>query len=237
MIALAVGVTVFFAILWSQYLRLHYARNNRAFRENVVAYLSGNLTPSLETIKILTIQQANPMLLPRKQQSLNKKLQEQTGNALLVIQTFLRTHDSNQYTLQNLINNLTDFCKQSINQIIPVVLTLKVEQHKLKSGIEPPYANQVLLTFQELLLNMVKHTESAQILIQIQLANNQLDIRVQNEFVLVPPTKLPPLPSDPGIQEIFGIQKRSGEFLALGGDLHFSENLDGQICQMNIPLR
>ena len=237
MITLVVGITGLFIILWSQYLRLYYARNNRAFRKNVVAYFSGNLTPSLETIQSLSIQQANPMLLPRKQQSLNKKLQEQTENALLVIQSFLSTYDANQYTLKNLIYNLKDFCNHAVNSKIPVVFISNITQQKLQSIVEPPYANQVLLTFQELLLNMVKYTESAQIQVQIQLTNNQLDIRIQNAFALVPPTKLPPLPTDPSIREVFGIQKRSKEFQALGGNLAFFEDLEGQICQMNIPLR
>lgn len=230
-------VAILFIVLWSQYLRLYYARKNRAFRKNVVAYLSGNLTPSLETIKSLSVQLENPVLLVRKQQSLNKKLQEQTDNALLVIQSFLSTYDANQYTLKNLIYNLKDFCNHAVNSKVPVVLISNITQQKLQSIVEPPYANQVLLTFQELLLNMVKYTESAQIQIQIQLSKHQLDIRIQNAFALVPPTKLPPLPDDPTNREIFRITTIMKHFELLGGNFEYLEDLEGQICQMNIPLK
>jgi len=230
-------LNVVFLVILRQYMHQNYVKDIRKFRESTILNLDENLSIRLGGIKALSEQQANPNLNARRLKSLNKSVTELAESTMLLNSSYVWSYHPENNTLGKLLAKLKDFHDTPILKTLTLQMTVNVPDCKLGKEVAPQYTAQLLHTFQELLLNMVKHTESAQILIQIQLTNNQLDIRVQNEFALVPPTKLPPLPTDPGIREIFGIQKRSKEFLALGGDLKFFEDLEVQICQMNIPLR
>jgi hypothetical protein len=230
-------LNVVFLVILRQYMHQNYVKGIRKFRESTILNLDENLSIRLGGIKSLSEQQANPNLNARKLKSLNKSVTELAESTMLLNSSYVWSYHPENNTLGKLLAKLKDFHDTPILKTLTPQMTVIVPQGKLRKEVAPQYAALMLHTFQELLLNMVKHTESAQILIQIQLTNNQLDIRVENEFALVAPTKLPPLPTDPAIREIFGIQKRSKEFQALGGDLQFFEDLDGQICQMNIPLR
>jgi hypothetical protein len=230
-------LNVVFLVILRQYMHQNYVKDIRKFRENTVLNLDENLSIRLGGLKALSEQQANPNLNSHKLKSLNKSVMELTESTMLLNSSYLWSYHPENNTLGKLLAKLNDFRDTPILKTLTLQMTVTVPQGKLRKEVAPQYAALLLHTFQELLLNMVKHTESAQIQVQIQLTNNQLDIRIQNAFALVPPTKLPPLPTDPSIREIFGIQKRSKEFQALGGDLQFSEDLEGQICQMNIPLR
>lgn len=103
--------------------------------------------------------------------------------------------------------------------------------------MNPMNANLILVTVQEILLSMEQHTESEQIKIEIKRKKRRLEICIYNAYALVPPTRLPPLPSDPTMLEILEIDERSKRFDAFGGYFLYAENLEGQSCQMYISLR
>jgi hypothetical protein len=103
--------------------------------------------------------------------------------------------------------------------------------------MNPMNANLLLVTVQEILLFIEQHTQSEQIKIEIQLKRRQLEIGIYNAYALVPPTKLPPLASDPTVREMLEIDKREKRFNTFGGYFLYTEDLEGQSCQMYIPLR
>lgn len=229
---LVIGSLIFVA-LWHRYMKLKGDRKETQLRSEMVADLHDNLSGRLYAIKIIADQIADPALQPKRRQSLAQNLKALAASSMQVIRNLMWSFKTSSNTLEALVNKLRDFSKTTIEPLIPHQITASISNALLQRKINSQNANHILMTCQELLINMLKHTQPKRIETQIDLKENTLEIQIQNHFQIVYPTRLPSLePSN----ETYGLKNIAQRLKAIAGTIQFEENLEGQHCQLNIPL-
>lgn len=229
---LAIGSLIFLA-LWYRHMKLKGDRKETQLRSEMVADLHDNLSGRLYAIKIIADQLADPALQPKRRQSLAQNLKALAASSMQVIRNLMWSFKTSSNTLEALVNKLRDFSKTTIEPLIPHQITTSISNALLQRKINSQNANHMLMTCQELLINMLKHTLPERIETQIDLKENILEIQIQNHFQIVYPTRLPPLePSN----ETYGLKNIAQRLKAVAGTIQFDENGEGQHCQLNIPL-
>lgn len=229
---LVIGSLIFVA-LWHRYMKLKGDRKETQLRSEMVADLHDNLSGRLYAIKIIADQIADPALQPKRRQSLVQNQKALAASSMQVVRDLMWSFKTSSNTLEALINKLRDFSKTTIEPLIPHQITTSISNALLQRKINSQNANHILMTCQELLINMLKHTQPERIETQIDLKENILEIQIQNHFQIVYPTRLPPLePSN----ETYGLKNIAQRLKAVAGTIQFDENGEGQHCQLNIPL-
>ena len=229
---LVIGSLIFVA-LWYRHMKLKGDRKETQLRSDMVADLHDNLSGRLYAIKIIADQIADPALQPKRRQSLTQNLKALATSSMQVIRNLMWSFKTSSNTLEALINKLRDFSKTTIEPLIPHQITVSISPALLQKTLNSQNANHILMTCQELLINMLKHTEPKRIETQIDLKENILEIQIQNHFQIVYPTRLPPLESS---NETYGLKNIALRLKAIAGTIQFEENGEGQHCQLNIPL-
>lgn len=229
---LVIGSLIFVA-LWHRYMKLKGDRKETQLRSEMVADLHDNLSGRLYAIKIIADQIADPALQPKRRQSLAQNLKALAASSMQVIRNLMWSFKTSSNTLEALVNKLRDFSKTTIEPLVAHQITTSISNALLQRKIDSQNANHILMTCQELLINMLKHTQPKRIETQIDLKENTLEIQIQNHFQIVYPTRLPSLePSN----ETYGLKNIAQRLKAIAGTIQFEENLEGQHCQLNIPL-
>jgi signal transduction histidine kinase len=229
---LAIGSLIFLA-LWHRYMKLKGDRKETQLRSEMVTDLHDNLSGRLYAIKIIADQLADPALQPKRRQSLAQNLKALAASSMQVIRNLMWSFKTSSNTLEALINKLRDFSKTTIEPLVAHQITTSISNALLQRKINSQNANHILMTCQELLINMLKHTQPERIETQIDLKENTLEIQIRNNFQIVYPTGLPPLePSN----ETYGLKNIAQRLKAIAGTIQFDENGEGQHCQLNIPL-
>ena len=229
---LVIGSLIFVA-LWHRYMKLKGDRKETQLRSEMVADLHDNLSGRLYAIKIIADQIADPALQPKRRQSLAQNLKALAASSMQVIRNLMWSFKTSSNTLEALVNKLRDFSKTTIEPLVAHQITTPISNAQLQRKIDSQKANHILMTCQELLINMLKHTQPKRIETQIDLKENTLEIQIQNHFQIVYPTRLPSLePSN----ETYGLKNIAQRLKAIAGTIQFEENLEGQHCQLNIPL-
>jgi signal transduction histidine kinase len=224
-------------VLLIRYLHLKHLHLVNQFRGQLATELQRNLDDRLREIKAMLDQQNNPNLAQGRLKSLATNLKALTESSILASHSLLWSLNPSNSTLNDLVVKLMDFCVANMLFRAPLQVNACLSDQSLKETMNPMNANLLLVTVQEILLSMEQHTESEQIKIEIQLKKRQLEIGIYNAFALVPPTKLPPLPGDPTLQEMLEIDNRTKRFKVFGGYFLYAEDLEGQSCRMCIPIR
>jgi signal transduction histidine kinase len=214
-------------------MKLKGDRKETQLRSDMVADLHDNLSGRLYAIKIIADQIADPALQPKRRQSLTQNLKALASSSMQVIRNLMWSFKTSSNTLEALINKLRDFSKTTIEPLIPHQITVSISPALLQKTLNSQNANHILMTCQELLINMLKHTQPKRIETQIDLKENILEIQIQNHFQIVYPTRLPPLESS---NETYGLKNIAQRLKAIAGTIQFDENGEGQHCQLNIPL-
>jgi signal transduction histidine kinase len=229
---LAIGSLIFLA-LWYRQMKLKGDRKEAQLRSEMVADLHDNLSGRLYAIKIIADQIGDPELQPKRRQSLTQNLKALAASSMQVIRNLMWSFKTANNTLEALVNKLLDFSKTTIEPLVAHQITASISKVQLQRKIDSQNANHILMTCQELLINMLKHTEPKRIETQIDLKENTLEIQIRNHFKIVYPTRLPPLkPSN----ETYGLKNIAQRLKAIAGTIQFDENGEGQHCQLNIPL-
>ncbi|WP_353480818.1 hypothetical protein [Haliscomenobacter sp.] len=229
---LVIGSLVFLA-LWYRHMKLKRDRKETQLRSEMVADLHDNLSGRLYAIKIIADQLADPALQPKRRQSLAQNLKALATSSTQVVRNLMWSFKTSSHTLEALINKLRDFSKTTIEPLIPHQITTSISNALLQRKINSQNANHILMTCQELLINMLKHTQPKRIETQIDLKENILKIQIRNHFQIVNPTRLPPVESS---NETYGIKNIAQRLKAVAGMIQFDENEEGQHCQLNTPL-
>jgi len=229
---LVIGSLIFVA-LWHRYMKLKGDRKETQLRSEMVADLHENLSGRLYAIKIIADQIADPALQPKRRELLVQNLNALAASSIQVIRNLMWSFKTSSNTLEALINKLRDFSRTTLEPLIAHQITTSISGELLQRQINSQNANHMLMTCQELLINMLKHTHPERIETQIDLKENTLEIQIRNHFHIVQPTGLPPVDSS---NETYGINNITQRLKALAGTIQFDENEKGQYCQLNIPL-
>jgi len=230
---LLVIVSLGFLALWYRHMKLMRDRKEAKLRSEMVADLHENLSGRLYAIKIIADQIADPALQPKRRELLVQNLNVLATSSMQVIRNLMWSFKIPNHTLQALVNKLQDFSTTTIEPLIPHQITVSISPALLQKTLNSQNANHILMTCQELLINMLKHTQPKRIETQIDLKENILEIQIQNHFQIVYPTRLPPLESS---NETYGLKNIALRLKAIAGTIQFEENGEGQHCQLNIPL-
>ncbi len=237
MVFILIGVEILTLAFLTRSMQLKHVNFINQFRGQIAAELQRNLDSRLHEIKAIIDQQNNPNLPKGRLKPLTTNLKALTESSILASHSLLWSLNPCNNTLNDLVIKLMDFCVANMVFRAPLQVNACLTDQSLKETMNPMNANLLLVTVQEILLFMQQHTESEQIKIAIQLKKRQLEIGIYNAYALVPPTKLPPLASDPTVREMLEIDKRAKRFNAFGGSFLYAEDLEGQSCQMYISLR
>jgi signal transduction histidine kinase len=230
---LGLASLLFFA-LWYRNMKLKQDKKSNKLRRDIVADLHDNLSGRLYAIKIIADQIADPELPPVKRQSLALNLKALATSSMQAIRNLMWSFKTSSNTLEALINKLRDFSKTTIEPLVSHQITASISSGLLQRKIESQKANHVLMTFQEVLINMLKHTQPKQIETQIGLKENILEINIRNHLVLVyPANRLPPLNPT---AESYGMENIARRLKAIAGTIQFVENEESEYCQLKIPL-
>jgi signal transduction histidine kinase len=231
---LVIGSLAFLA-LWYRKMRLKSDKKNTQLRSDIVADLHDNLSGRLYAIKIIADQIGDPALQPKRRQSLTQNLKALAASSLQVIRNLMWSFKTANNPLDALINKLRDFSKTTIEPLIPHQITVSISPALLQRTIESQKAHHILMTFQEILINMLKHTQPKRIETQIDLKENTLEIQIWNHLLLVEPTNslTPPEPST----ESYGMENIAQRLKAIAGTIQFDEDLERQDCEWSIPLK
>jgi len=230
---LVIGSLIFVA-LWYRHMKLKGDRKETQLRSEMVADLHDNLSGRLYAIKIIADQIADPALPLQRRHSLTQNLKALAESSLQVIRGLMWSFKIDNNSLDALINRLQDFSKTTIEPLIPHQITVSISPALLQKTIDSQNAHYILMTFQEILINMLKHTQPKRIETQIDLKENTLEIQIRNHLLLVGPSNgLPPLKSS---SESFGMENIARRLKAIAGTIRFDENGEGQHCELNIPL-
>ena len=220
---------------WKHQMDLKNAKKINDFRGQMIADLHDNLSSRLYALKIITDQLDNPFISPQRRKSLRGSLKNLGDSSIMAIRSIMWSFDPKNNTLHALVEKMKDFSASTIGPITDEKLSNLLSDLEVRISIDPQHANHLLMAFQEILINMIKHTEPERIHSQISLQSNCLHLQIQNTFALVYPTKLPPLPGEPTSRESYGLNNLTKRIQALGGSFQFTENLDGQNFQLSIP--
>jgi signal transduction histidine kinase len=229
---LVIGSLIFVA-LWYRHMKLKRDRKETQLRSEMVADLHDNLSGRLYAIKIIADQLADPALQPKRRELLVQNLNVLAASSMQVIRNLMWSFKTSSNTLEALVNKLRDFSKTTIEPLIPHQITASISNALLQRKIDSQKANHMLMTCQELLINMLKHTQPKRIETQIDLKENTLEIQIRNHFQIAYPTGSSPV--DPS-NETYGINNITQRLKAITGTIQFDENGEGQYCQLNIPL-
>jgi signal transduction histidine kinase len=222
-------------IWWKHQMDLKSAKKINDFRIQMVADLHDNLSSRLYALKIIIDQLDNPFISPQRRKSLSASLKNLGDSSILAIRSIMWSFDPKTNTLHALVEKMKDFSTSTIGSITDEKLNNLLSDQEVRIPIDPQRANHLLMAFQEILINMIKHTRPESIHSQIYLQANCLHLQIQNTFALVYPTTLPPLPGEATSRESYGVENLTNRIQALGGSFQFAENLDGQNFQLSVP--
>jgi len=214
--------------------RAELLRREFNFRREVVGDLHDNLSSRLYALRILSSQIASPAASEQKQQERTTRLSELALDCMQVISNIIWSFDPNHNSLDTLVAKVKNFTEKAISPLVPVELNIpstKKMQHKV---IRPQTNHLLLMIFQELLTNIIKHTQSVNIRIDIYSKEDQLVVNIQNYFEK-PPTTTLTKPQD--ADEHYGLDNLSSRLLKIKGELDFNQTSNAQYFHLMIPMK
>lgn len=227
-------VGLVFLALWYRKMRSKMDKKNTQLRNDIVANLHDDLSGRLYAIKIISDQIGDPALPFQHRYLLTQNLKVLAESAMQVISNLMWSFKSPNNSLDALINKLQDFSKTTIEPLIFHQITVLISPALLQQTLDSQNANHILMAFQEILINMLKHTHPKRIETLIDLKENTLEIHIWNHLQFTEPTnRLPPLePSS----ESYGMKNIAWRLKAMAGTIRFDENRENQHCELKIPL-
>ncbi|WP_353484443.1 GHKL domain-containing protein [Haliscomenobacter sp.] len=214
--------------------RTELFRREFNFRREIVGDLHDNLSSRLYALRILSSQVANPAASAEKQQERTTRLSELALDCMQVIGNIIWSFDPNHNSLDTLVAKVNNFTEKAISPLVPVELNM-LNPKKMQTKVIRPQTNHLLLMiFQELLTNIIKHTESIKIRIDIYSKEDQLVVNIQNYFEK-PPTTTLTKPQD--ADEHYGLDNLSSRLLKIRGELDFNQTSNAQYFYLMIPMK
>lgn len=168
------------AALYGLYqMRIRQIKHDIEMRKSISDDLHDDLGTRLYLLKNLARKIIDPSNSNEKRQAEVSHFEQLTQNTLQTVRDFIWAFDPQNDGVLVFVDRLQDFVDNFIRPSVPSV-------HWTQSDISPDkkadshHRHQVLQIFQELLTNMVKHTHTKQLDINLQIVKNELMIRCTN---------------------------------------------------------
>jgi hypothetical protein len=124
----------------------------------------------------------NPLVSVEKQQELTNRLSELSLDCMQVINNIAWSFDPNLHSMDTLIGKAKNFIKKIIPPLVPFELNVPTPNIMQNRVIRPQPNHLLLMVFRELLKNIINHTKSVKIQINIYRKDYNLVINIQNYF-------------------------------------------------------
>lgn len=148
-------------------------------------------------------------------------------DTLHTLRNFIWAFDPKNDRIENLVNRMEDFTDTVIRPIVPA-LEFRYDPMPDDVTIKPLFKHHVMLSFQEILTNMVKHTSPEKIGVYIYMVQPALVVCISNSCA--------PLreKSEPGGG--VGVESIAARLRAIKGEMEWSENGMAQEVKLIMPV-
>lgn len=202
------------------------------FRAQVVSDLHDNLSSRLYALKMLSDQLTIPAKSPEKQAQRNVRLSELALDCMQVIGNIIWAFDPSHNNVDTLLAKVQNFTEKAISPLVPVEVNMLDRKRWPHQAINPQTNHLVLMVYQELLTNMIKHTESVKIQIDIYWKDSRLIINIHNYFSKPPATSISK-PQD--ADDHYGLDNISSRLLKIKGEMDFDQDSNAQHVHLVVP--
>lgn len=202
------------------------------FRAQVVSDLHDNLSSRLYALKILSDQLTTPDKCPERQAQRSVRLSELALDCMQVISNIIWAFDPSHNNVDTLFAKVQNFTQKAISPLVPFELNILDRKRWPHQVINPQTNHLVLMIFQELLTNMIKHTSSEKIQVDIYWKDSRLIFNIHNYFSK-PPTTSISKPED--ADDHYGLDNISSRLLKIKGKLDFNQDSNSQHVHLVVP--
>lgn len=202
------------------------------FRAQVVSDLHDNLSSRLYALKMLSDQLATPSKSPERQAQRNVRLSELALDCMQVIGNIIWAFDPSHNNVDTLLAKVQNFTDKAISPLVPVEVNMLDRKRWPHQDINPQTNHLVLMVYQELLTNMIKHTASVKMQIDIYWKDSRLIINIHNYFSTPPATSLT---RHQDADEHYGLDNISSRLLKIKGELDFDQDSNAQHVHLVVP--
>jgi signal transduction histidine kinase len=176
-IVLAVALILYVAYQ----MRIRQIRKDYEMRKQISDDLHDDLGSRIFAMKALASKISNPKLSDQERSEVSEQFENLSKNVMTRVRDFIWTFDPQHDQLTDFVDRLEDFTFVAVR---PVVRDLKFEQDVPENFVfASPSRHHLLMIFQEILTNMLKHTRPEKIRIQVSLKAQHFHIRIVNNHL------------------------------------------------------
>lgn len=178
LIVLAIAAT-----LYALYLsRIRQLRREFDLRQQISHDLHDNLGSRIYLLRSLSHQIANPLLPDEAKQQNLSRFEEISQDTFKTIRDFIWAFDPKQDEVAQLFERMDNFAE---NYLSPLIKELSIDCPDIPAGhkIGPRSKHHLMSIYQELLTNMIKHTHSQAIHIQMTLDGKNIIVSICNQHL------------------------------------------------------
>jgi ligand-binding sensor domain-containing protein/signal transduction histidine kinase len=161
-------------------LRIRQLRREFDLRHQISHDLHDSLGSRLYLLRALGHQIANhPLIAEQDKKAQLDHFETITQDTFKSIRDFIWAFDPRQDDVNQLFSRMDDFAE---NYLSPLVSTLNIVRPNLNNGIKigPRVKHHLINIYQEILTNMIKHTRSKVINIELNIERKTIIIQIQN---------------------------------------------------------
>jgi signal transduction histidine kinase len=160
-------------------LRIRQLRREFDLRQQISHDLHDSLGSRLYLLRALGHQIANPLTAELDKKAQLNHFEAISQDAFKSIRDFIWAFDPKQDDVNQLFSRMDDFAE---NYLSPLVSTLNIVRPTFNNGIKigPRVKHHLINIYQEILTNMIKHTRSKVINIQLNIERKTIIIQIQN---------------------------------------------------------
>lgn len=219
------GIILAMGIYQLHLFRLSQLRREFHLRKRISDDLHDELSSRLYALRTMAgeIVRSNP----ERRETLATHFEQLSSDILRSVRDFIWAFDPRYDSLIKFIQRLEDFAE---NTIAPNVKELEFEDsiNEQEKELDSVTRHHVLMIYQELLTNMLKHTQSRRIHIKVYTSNQFLHIRISNEFVQLNPEK------SPQMTEGYGQESIQRRLRSIKGKMTWTETPQQQTAEIAI---
>jgi signal transduction histidine kinase len=208
-------------------LRIRHVEREYELRKQVSDDLHDDLGSRLFALRNMAQKMAAPLAENPEMSRLSDQFSTMSRDALHTVRNFIWAFDPKNDRIQDLASRMEDFAD---SVILPLVPNLEFQSQNLYSDkkISPMVKHHALLAFQEILINMIKHTRPAGISITVDAETRELLIFIKNRY-----EQTSEMPDAPGG---YGTESIAARLRAANGNIEWTEGENTQEARISIPL-
>lgn len=179
--------------------RINAIHRDYALRKSVSDDLHDDIGSRLYGLKVMASQLSDAEAPPRERALLSKQFEAASKDVLQAIRDFIWAFDPQHDPLPKFVQRLEDFLDNIVRPLVPNT-HFNAPDRLPQKALHSTTRHHVLMVFQELLTNIVKHTETHRIDIHVKYTPSHLYISINNHHRGLKTT--PPNPAGKGLASL-----------------------------------